>query len=88
MIVGYDAYHDSLRKGSSYGAIISSLNSNWTKYHGQVSQHSSKEELSNNFRTAIKSKYIIIQYLGFLNESYPGVFQTITCLCLRLFRLG
>ncbi|MCL4130653.1 UNVERIFIED_CONTAM: hypothetical protein GTU68_053210 [Idotea baltica] len=54
MVIGYDAYHDSVTKAHSYGATVSSMNHNWTKYYGQVARHTNKEELTDNFSVAVK----------------------------------
>ncbi|KAG7167994.1 piwi-like 3 [Homarus americanus] len=36
MVVGYDAYHDSGRRGASWGAVVASFNKNLTRYYGQA----------------------------------------------------
>ncbi|XP_066986204.1 piwi-like protein Siwi isoform X2 [Macrobrachium rosenbergii] len=55
MVVGYDAYHDSTRRGSSWGAVVASFNKNLTRYYGQVSRHINHEELTSNFCTNIQN---------------------------------
>ena len=32
MVVGYDSYHDSVKKGQSVGGFVASLNQTLTKY--------------------------------------------------------
>ncbi|GFY37292.1 piwi-like protein 1 [Trichonephila inaurata madagascariensis] len=50
MIIGYDTYHDSSRKGQSAGAFVSSMNANFTRWYSRVTFHSAGgwEELSNH----------------------------------------
>lgn len=48
MVVGFDASHDTMNKGLSYGALVASLNNNFTRYYSAVSAHKSGEELSND----------------------------------------
>lgn len=55
MVVGYDAYHDSTRKGCSWGAVVASFNKNLTRYYGQVSKHINQEELTANFCANIQN---------------------------------
>ncbi|XP_069157940.1 piwi-like protein Siwi [Procambarus clarkii] len=55
MVVGYDAYHDSSRRGSSWGAVVASYNRNLTRYYGQVSRHANNEELTANFSASIQN---------------------------------
>jgi len=55
MVIGYDAYHDKLTRGASYGAVVSSINQDFTKYMSQVAKHQNQEELSDNFTTGIKN---------------------------------
>ncbi|XP_063601294.1 piwi-like protein Siwi [Penaeus indicus] len=55
MVVGYDTYHDSARKGASWGAVVASFNKNLTRYYGQVLRHANQEELTANFCTAIQN---------------------------------
>jgi len=44
MVVGYDTYHDSVKKGQSVGGFVASLNPNLTKYHSRCTfQHTGME---------------------------------------------
>ena len=58
MVVGYDAYHDSIQKKDSFGAVVTSSDQQWTSYLGQVRRHSGYQELTDNFcasaRVALK----------------------------------
>ncbi|GFT86538.1 piwi-like protein Siwi [Nephila pilipes] len=49
MIIGYDTYHDSSRRGRSAGAFVASMNQNFTRWYSRVTFHSAGgwEELSN-----------------------------------------
>jgi len=58
MIVGFDVCHDNQRKNKSFGALVATMNDTHTSYFSCVEQHTSGEELSNHFATAIGSKYI------------------------------
>ncbi|XP_074604113.1 piwi-like protein 1 [Brevipalpus obovatus] len=49
MVVGYDCYHDSARRGSSVGAFVCSLNQSATRWYSRVTYHQSREEMSGNF---------------------------------------
>lgn len=44
MVVGYDTYHDSVRKGQSVGGFVASLNPTLTRYHSRCTfQHTGME---------------------------------------------
>ncbi|XP_074604110.1 piwi-like protein 1 [Brevipalpus obovatus] len=49
MVVGYDCYHDTAKKGSSIGAFVCSLNPSATRWYSRVSYHINQEEMSSNF---------------------------------------
>ncbi|KAK8723752.1 hypothetical protein OTU49_011539, partial [Cherax quadricarinatus] len=55
MVVGYDAYHDSVHRGASWGAVVASFNTNLTRYYGQVTRHANHEELTANFCASIQN---------------------------------
>ncbi|XP_054710700.1 piwi-like protein 1 [Uloborus diversus] len=65
MIIGYDTYHDSSKKGRSAGAFVASLNQNCTKWYSRVSFHSAggwhelSDHLKVNFTAALKKFYEI-----------------------------
>lgn len=48
MIMGFDVTHDTDLKGSSYGALVASLDSQLTSYFSAVSPHRTGNELSND----------------------------------------
>ncbi|KAF2366989.1 PAZ domain [Trinorchestia longiramus] len=68
MVVGYDVYHDTLTSHKSYGAVVSSTNPYLTTYHGQVTEHSNKEELSNNFAVNIQNS---VKRYHACNKKFP-----------------
>lgn len=49
MVVGFDVCHDTTNKSKSFGAMVASLDQQVTRYFSAVSQHSSGEELCNDF---------------------------------------
>ncbi|XP_074604112.1 piwi-like protein 1 [Brevipalpus obovatus] len=49
MVVGYDCCHDTVKKGSSVGAFVCSLNQPATRWYSRCSYHRSREEMSSNF---------------------------------------
>ncbi|GLV46571.1 aubergine, partial [Carabus blaptoides fortunei] len=49
MVVGFDVSHDATDKSKSYGAMVSSLDRQVTRYFSIVSAHTNGEELSNDF---------------------------------------
>lgn len=56
MVVGFDVCHDTTNKSKSFGAMVASLDQQVTRYFSAVSQHSSGEELCNDFALNILSK--------------------------------
>lgn len=53
MVVGYDVYHDSDKKGTSVGAMICSINSTFTRCHSEVDFHTNNTEVSNNINKSL-----------------------------------
>ncbi|XP_071451849.1 piwi-like protein Siwi [Hetaerina americana] len=47
MVIGFDVYHDTSQRGTSIGALVSSLDRQLTRYYSSVSFHRTGEELSN-----------------------------------------
>jgi len=47
MVVGYDTYHDSARRGESVGALVASVNDTFTRYFSTVDFHRDRTEMSN-----------------------------------------
>ena len=68
MVVGYDAYHDSVTKGNSFGATVSSYTDHFTQYLGQTRMNKGFQELSNSFLS--QAKNAIEKYVQ-VNEEPP-----------------
>lgn len=49
MVVGYDTYHDGLRRGASVGGFVCSLNETLTRWYSRVAYHTNNDEMSNKF---------------------------------------
>jgi aubergine len=49
MVVGFDTYHDSAKRGTSVGGFTCSLNATLTQWYSRVSFHKNQEEMSSNF---------------------------------------
>ena len=75
MVIGYDTYHDSITKGASYGAVISSTNQNWSNYFGQVRKHKDREELTNSFCAMIRRSLENYQKVNGVTPSSVIVFR-------------
>ena len=45
----FHSYHDKLSRGASYGAVVSSINQDFTQDMSQVAKHNNQVELSDNF---------------------------------------
>nr|XP_045595605.1 piwi-like protein Siwi isoform X2 [Procambarus clarkii] len=70
MVIGYDAYHDKMSRGASYGAVVSSLNQPWTRYLSQVARHFNQEELTDNFALGVKNA---VTWYQKENGCYPNM---------------
>ena len=53
MIVGFDTYHDPGNGGKSVGAIVASLDDDYSRYYSNSSIHASHQEMSNNIPTML-----------------------------------
>lgn len=53
MVVGFDTYHDSGNAGKSVGAIVASLDNDYSRYYSNSSIHASRQEMSNNIPTML-----------------------------------
>ncbi|XP_015112810.1 piwi-like protein Siwi [Diachasma alloeum] len=51
MVVGYDACHDTNKRGTDFGAMVASLDKKLSRYFSAVSAHTSGEELSSHLAT-------------------------------------
>ncbi|RWS28421.1 piwi-like protein 1 [Leptotrombidium deliense] len=49
MVVGYDTYHDSAKRGVSVGGFVCSLTRTLTRWYSRVGFHNNREEMSSNF---------------------------------------
>ena len=88
MVVGYDTYHDGLRRGASVGGFVCSLNETLTRWYSRVAYHTNNDEMSNkfaeNFTFGLKHYYevnkclpdrIIVYRDGVSEGQIPHVFN-------------
>ncbi|XP_053202757.1 piwi-like protein 1 isoform X2 [Panonychus citri] len=54
MIVGFNTYRDTSRRGHSVGAFVCSTNSETTTWYSRVDYHQNSDEMSSNFATNLK----------------------------------
>lgn len=69
MVVGFDVCHDTMDKSKSFGAMVSSLDKQCSRYFSAVTAHTNGEELSNDFALNILSnnfKYSIVFFLDYM----------------------
>lgn len=68
MICGYDTYHDTTKRGRSFGAFVATVNSKFSKWFSRADSHERLDELSaqvaGNMQDALK-RYKL------LNDTYP-----------------
>jgi len=55
MVLGFDVYHCSARKGESAGGLVATTSPGLTSYISVVSFHKDKSELSSHMCTDMKS---------------------------------
>ena len=55
MIVGFDTYHDPGNGGKSVGAIVASLDDDYSRYYSNSSVHASRQEMSINIPTMLST---------------------------------
>ncbi len=48
MVVGFDTYHDTATAGNSVGALVSSLDPEFSRYFSKTTTHRSCQEMSDN----------------------------------------
>merc|ERR1719186_2546804 len=53
MVFGFDTYHDSVNKGTSVGALVSSTNSTFTKYSSSCIFHKDNTEITMGMKAAV-----------------------------------
>ena len=61
MVLGYDTYHDSLHKDKSAGALVASLNKNFTRFISSAHIHDRMSEMTDHMVPAVTKalrKYI------------------------------
>ncbi|CAH1405859.1 unnamed protein product [Nezara viridula] len=64
MVVGFDVCHDTRVKGKSVGAMVASLNYNFSKFYSAVSRHSLGEELSNDIANHVSHAVLKFEELN------------------------
>ena len=70
MVIGYDTYHDTLKKGVSVGAVVASMNNSMTKYLSVANLHSNpQQELNDNMCPAITKA---LRKYHELNKEFPA----------------
>ncbi|CAN7986806.1 unnamed protein product [Ixodes hexagonus] len=69
MIIGYDTYHDSSRRGRSAGAFVASLNRTFTRWFSRVSFHTTHQELGNSLAAHLQDA--LRQYASDNNGAVP-----------------
>ena len=53
MVIGYDTYHDTVNKAKSVGALVASIDDNFTKFTSSCGFHEPNTEISNSIAPAI-----------------------------------
>jgi aubergine-like protein len=53
MVIGFDTYHDTANAGSSVGALVASLDKDYSRYYSATSTHASRQEMSNQIPTMV-----------------------------------
>ena len=56
MVVGYDTYHDSSKKGRSVGGVIASLNRSCTRYYSKCTFQHSMQELLDSLKVCMRGR--------------------------------
>uniref|UniRef100_A0A0A9XKD1 Protein piwi n=1 Tax=Lygus hesperus TaxID=30085 RepID=A0A0A9XKD1_LYGHE len=69
MICGYDVCHDTTTKGRSFGAMVASINSVFSRYFSAVTPHTNGEELSNDLSMNIVKA--VVRYSECNNNTKP-----------------
>lgn len=68
MFCGYDTYHDTAKRGRSFGAFVASVNDKYSRWFSRADAHDRPEELSaqitTNMRLALKRYHEV-------NKAYP-----------------
>uniref|UniRef100_A0A146KN09 Piwi-like protein 1 n=1 Tax=Lygus hesperus TaxID=30085 RepID=A0A146KN09_LYGHE len=69
MIAGFDVTHDTRQKGRSVGALVASLNLQFSRYFSAVSMHVNGEELSNDI--AVQMTKAVVKFRS-INNAVPS----------------
>jgi len=86
MVLGFDVYHCSERKGESVGALVATCSPDLGKYYSTTSFHKSKSELSDNLCTDTSSKFITLFILSHLCKGDKRVSQNFTLLLQNVWK--
>lgn len=68
MVVGYDVCRDTVNKKKSFAGIVATLNKEMTRYFSMSYEHSSEEELSDQFGTFM---VIACKHFKDVNQRFP-----------------
>uniref|UniRef100_A0A6G1SM65 Piwi-like protein 1 n=1 Tax=Aceria tosichella TaxID=561515 RepID=A0A6G1SM65_9ACAR len=69
MICGYDTYHDTTKRGRSFGAFVASLNNHHSRWWSKADAHERLEEISSQMSVNIISAMKV--YKKFNNNKLP-----------------
>jgi len=69
MVIGYDTYHDTVNRAKSVGALVASLDDNFTKFTSSCDFHDPNMEISNNIASSISKA--LRKYQEHNNGSLP-----------------
>ena len=68
--MGFDTYHDSVNKGTSVGALVSSTNNTFTKYSSSCLFHKNKEEITMGMKALVMTVSIGLKSMSpYFNDS-------------------
>jgi len=60
MVIGYDTYHDSAKKGRSVAGVVCSLNRNFTRWYSQCAFQHCMEELVSQLSAIVIGMYSVV----------------------------
>lgn len=69
MVCGYDTYHDTAKRGRSYGAFVASMNKKFSKWWSKADSHERLDELSTNMAENLRQA--LKRYNELNQGSYP-----------------
>lgn len=70
MVCGYDATHDTLNKGSSFGGFVASLNDTFSRYFSKAFSHGNSTDVSNSMADALDEA--LNKFLKYHDGSLPS----------------